>query len=161
MQGPCPSGPDHLSLVSVYEASHRSWMSLSCTVCCSWTVARSFLRCSHCCVTWLSFISCSSLLWLLLSSDHSLVCCAVMVFTYTDHMHTAVSNPQINNNNNAWKHDGLGKGQEASDLGFMISDECLDLIFCLLLQLLAVVVPVRKEQKYKWKSKPCKLNLLS
>lgn len=61
--------------------SHRSWMSLSCTVCCSCTVARSFFRWSHCCVTWLSFISCSSLLWLLMRSDHSLVCCAVMSFT--------------------------------------------------------------------------------
>lgn len=69
--------------------SHRSWMSLSCMVCCSCTLARSFLRCSHCCVTWLSFISCSSLLWLLMSSDHSLVCCAVMSFTWE------INNPRM------------------------------------------------------------------
>lgn len=67
--------------VQAVWVSHLSWMSLSCRVCCSWTVAKSFLRCSHCWVTWLSFISCSSLLWLLISSDHSLVCCAVMSFT--------------------------------------------------------------------------------
>lgn len=65
-------------------------MSLSCSVCCSWTLASSFLKSSHCCVTWASFISCSSVLWPLIISDHSLVCCATMSFTW-EHTNTSVS----------------------------------------------------------------------
>lgn len=119
-------------------------MSLSCMVCCSWTVARSFLRCSHCCVTWLSFISCSSLLWLLISSDHSLVCAAVMSFTYTHVTGTQQRYLSPSRLTALWKRMQVVQLEVLCYLDFVISTQCLDLILRLLLEFLAVVFPVRK-----------------
>lgn len=119
-------------------------MSLSCMVCCSWTVARSFLRCSHCCVTWLSFISCSSLLWLLISSDHSLVCAAVMSFTYTHVTGTQQRYLSPSRLTALWKRVPVVQLEVLCYLDFVISTQCLDLILRLLLEFLAVVFPVRK-----------------
>lgn len=123
--------------------SYLSWMSLSCRVCWSWTLERSFLRCSHCWVTWLSFISRSSLLWLLISSDHSLVCCAVMSFTcpHTDRQTTRLSIDCFPRTTISRRHISFWY------LCFMICGESLDLIFCLLLQLLTVVLPVSKQHR--------------
>lgn len=125
-------------------APHRSWMSLSCMVCCSWTVARSFLRCSHCCVTWLSFISCSSLLWLLISSDHSLVCAAVMSFTCTHVTGTQQRYLSSSRLTALWKRMQVLQLEVICYLDFVISTQCLYFILRLLLELLAVVFPVRK-----------------